>query len=337
MRPTLILIICLIGLSAHANTPEREALVREAAGRLDDILRLVAQSIEAVGEEYSRTPNADLRAPWRRSYETAKMIGYMHGEPMQLEYQSQHPSYYHYLPPGQEQPVYIPQSLARLRQVTPVVRVAYQSFDFSWVYLTTADNCMLIYPYLKPEEAINNYPPTEQIFYTVAANLDRSETAWTSPYLDLVGAGLMVTVSTPVRDQQGRLEGVASRDITLKQLTEQVLNNLVVDTPAQAILVDGNGMAIDATDQAMEQELQTVNTQHGAAVLHYLPPAQLQEEAIEGAVASEFAWANKASAYILTNSAQGTDIIHIHVDGQQILAAEIPTTNWKLIMAFDSN
>jgi hypothetical protein len=47
-------------------------------------------------------------------------------------------------------------------QLAPTFRSAYESFPFSWVYLTTVDEAMIIYPYLPIEQAVNNSPPTDK-------------------------------------------------------------------------------------------------------------------------------------------------------------------------------
>ena len=82
-------------------------------------------------------------------------------------------------------------------QLVPTFRSAYESFPFSWVYLTTADEAMMIYPYLPLGQAVNNGIPTENGYYK-AANFDARAVGWTPPYLDLVGAGMMITASYPV-------------------------------------------------------------------------------------------------------------------------------------------
>lgn len=67
-----------------------------------------------------------------------------------------------------------------LTDIEPVLRAAAESLDFSWVYLTTADDWLLIYPYLPLKEAVHNVMPTNQVFYT-AANFKDREVGWTLP------------------------------------------------------------------------------------------------------------------------------------------------------------
>jgi hypothetical protein len=65
----------------------------------------------------------------------------------------------------------------------------------------------MIYPYLPMDQAVKNDPPTEQVFYR-AADFKRRAVGWTLPYLDLVGAGLMITASYPIYAED-KLLGVA--------------------------------------------------------------------------------------------------------------------------------
>ena len=82
-------------------------------------------------------------------------------------------------------------------RLVPTFRTVYESFPFSWVYMTTVDNAMMIYPYLPIDQAVNNGMPTETPYYR-AADFESRAVGWTPPYLDLVGAGMMITASYPV-------------------------------------------------------------------------------------------------------------------------------------------
>ena len=62
--------------------------------------------------------------------------------------------------------------------------------------------------------------------FKVADFLGRSF-GWERPYLDLVGAGMMETVSYPVYASE-KLIGVIFRDITLTQLSHRLL--ITIDT-----------------------------------------------------------------------------------------------------------
>ena len=74
------------------------------------------------------------------------------------------------------------------------------------------------------DQAVNNGTPTETPYYR-AADFGSRAVGWTTPYLDLVGAGMMITASYPVYDSESLL-GVMSHDITLKELASSVLLHL---------------------------------------------------------------------------------------------------------------
>jgi hypothetical protein len=84
----------------------------------------------------------------------------------------------------------------------------------------------MIYPYVPIEQAVNNAKPTETPYYK-AADGARRAVGWTAPYLDLVGAGMMVTASFPIY-RGDTLLGVMSRDITLQELADSVLRSEIL-------------------------------------------------------------------------------------------------------------
>ena len=97
-------------------------------------------------------------------------------------------------------------TLDLFEQLVPTFRVAYESFPFSWVYVTTVDEAMMIYPYLPIEQALNDGTPTQTVYYR-AADFAHHAVGWTPPYLDLVGAGMMAVELLPGGELS--LEGVA--------------------------------------------------------------------------------------------------------------------------------
>jgi hypothetical protein len=250
------------------------------------VLSDVAASTEALGEEYallaahqSDRPGEVEVAHWE---ERAGTLGRTTGfriwgdsghEPA---FQAPHPALYIYngsdVTPGRAA------DLQDLATLVPVVRSAYRSLDFSWVYVTTADGLMLIYPYVPLSEAVHNDPPTEQSYYTVA-DIERRMVGWTDPYLDLVGAGMMVTASYPIFAAD-RLLGVASRDITLQELSASVLKRLA-GSGIEALLVDARGMAIGASAPGLEAEIESVNRGAGAATLFYRSQEALKALGVE--------------------------------------------------------
>jgi hypothetical protein len=146
---------------------------------------------------------------------------------------------------------------------------------------------------------------------------------WTVPYLDLVGAGMMVTASYPVYEDD-RLLGVVSHDITLKQLTKSVLSRLAGDG-SSVLLIAADGLAIDASDPKLAAEIDQVNTKAGAAVLHYRTADGMKSVVADGAVASDDASTNALVELVLAQ-ADNADSIKLDVDGNRVLVAPVKRT-----------
>jgi hypothetical protein len=214
-------------------------------------------------------------------------------------------------------------------QLVPTFRAAYESFPFSWVYVTTVDDAMMIYPYLPIEQAINDGTPTQTLYYR-AADFAHHAVGWTPPYLDLVGAGMMITASYPVYEGDSLL-GVVSRDITLKQLSKSVLRHLTSADGSIALLVDGEGLAIDASDPALASEIDRVNAKAGAAVLYYRSPEGMETITTRDAIASSSAETNALVEQVLAK-AGGGNTVQLELGGRRVLAAPIEHTPWLLVL-----
>jgi hypothetical protein len=345
MRLTSWAITCI--LAAHCVAPARGAgsddalksLVQLAADRIDSVFREVAASTRALGDEYralaaerQAVTDAD-RAAWTgRGTTEGNTTGFRtwpEGAPTPA-FQAPFPGYYNYRGSSVTE-----ETVAHLRdfdRLLPLFRAAYRSFDFSWVYLTTADDMMLIYPYVPLDEAVNNAMPTRQVYYT-AADFGRRAVGWTEPYLDLVGAGMMITASYPVYSGD-RLLGVASRDITLKQLSRSVLTHLAGRDSTSAFIVDRRGLAIDASDPRLASEITRVNGEKKSAVLFYRSSAALAKKAVPGAVVSRFDWVNEVTEQVLASAARSgaPAAIDMTIDGRKVLAARIQSTGWLVVL-----
>jgi hypothetical protein len=189
---------------------------------------------------------------------------------------------------------------------------------------------MLIYPFVPLDGAVNNDPPNEQVYYT-AADAAAREPGWTEPYLDLVGAGMMITVSSPVFAGDAQL-GVASRDITLGELSTGVLARLAESGAGTAVLVDGRGLAIGASDPTLEAEIERVNNAAGTAVLFYRSEAGLSGLGIEGAAASERDWLNAAVEAVIAAAGEGGNVAALEAGGRAVAAAAIESTGWFVVL-----
>ncbi len=318
-----------------------DSLIRLAAAQIDRVFGDIAASTRAIAGEYlllyDSIPPATLaeRNAWEKSYQAkGETVGFqswqgdLHSPP---SFQAPYPSFYDYKGTTFTDETF--RQLEIFKRLTPVFRAAYKSFDFSWVYVTTAQGKMMIYPYLPLNEAVNNAPPTKQVYYT-SADFKKRDVGWTLPYLDLVGAGMMITASYPVY-KGDTLLGVVSRDITLTELSSQVLSHLVVGEGAVAFIVDPSGLVIGVSDPGLSQELALVNSKAAAAVLHYRTKEGLKHLGNKPAKASAFAWINQITESLLAREAKVTasSVIRFAQDGREVLATRTERTGWYVVSA----
>ena len=143
----------------------------------------------------------------------------------------------------------------------------------------------------------------------------------------------MVTASFPVYAGDTVL-GVASRDITVKQLAQSVLSHLVDGGHASAIIVDRHGLVIDASSPRLAVELDEVNTAAGAAVLHYRDSSGLRQLNADAAVASSDVAINDVVERVIDTVGNGSAdaVVRFAVGEILVLAAPIPSTGWLVVM-----
>jgi len=316
----------------------KNALVRLAADRIDGVLGAVADSTKALGDAYARTVADDEhvvpdREPWLARRTTQGQTAGFRTWPAELSsppaFQAPYPGFYSYQ--GEARSGAVLRQLGLFERLAPTFRSAYESFPFSWVYLTTADEAMLIYPYLPLEQAVNNGVPTQNGYYK-AADFEQRAVGWTPPYLDLVGAGMMITASYPVYSGD-RLLGVSSRDITLEELARSVLARLTDATGSSALLIDSKGLAIDATDPVLAAEIDQVNSEAGAAVLYFRSAEGIKRLGAKDAVASQSAEVSLAVESLLSRAERIGDAgVRLDVDGRRLLAARIDRTGWLVVL-----
>jgi hypothetical protein len=325
------------GRCIDALSDVEDAMVRLAAERIDSALEAVADSTRALGDAYRRlasvqvgqaTPDSER---WLARRTTQGNTTGLRSWPAALKtpplYQEAYPAFYSYN--GAKLDDQVLRELDLFEQLVPTFRAAYESFPFSWVYVTTVDNAMMIYPYLPIQQAINNDTPTQTPYYR-AADFRKHAVGWTSPYLDLVGAGMMVTASYPIYDGDSLL-GVVSRDITLKQLAKSVLRHLTGANDRVALIVDGDGLAIDASDPALAAEIDQINARAGAAVLYYRSADSMERITTKGAVASSSTAMNTLVEQVLAKASDG-NTVRLDLDGRRVLAAPIERTGWLLVL-----
>lgn len=122
--------------------------------------------------------------------------------------------------------------------------------DTQWIYMTTSEGMMRLYPWATNDHYPDNWDPREIIFYTVAepANNPNLEPRWTPPYVDYAGAGWMVTASVPLVDEAGQFAGVMSHDFTIESLKQIALGINVLNGEGYGFLIDAEGKVIAHPD-----------------------------------------------------------------------------------------
>lgn len=348
MKSTVLSAVCLV-LALYQPEPRaadeaavagsgEDRLIRMAADEIDAVLGDVASSTEAIARELvtawrtAEPPTEAQRADWRgrhRARGDVVVFQTWDGDLDQMpDYQADFVALYSYQGVPLENETI--RQLQLLERLAPVVRSAYRTFDFSWSYVTTVDGNMLLFPFLTLEEAVHNDSPTEQIYYT-RADFEHRSVGWTAPYLDLVGAGMMITASYPAYDGDA-LRGVVSHDITLAQLSKSVLSRLVSEGDVAWLFTD-DGLAIGASAPALARELTEVNGKAGAPVLHYRSPGKLP--AGSAATPSATAWINEVTDRIIERSSAQPEsaLSRVSIDGRRVVSTRSALTGWHVALA----
>ncbi|WP_051260958.1 hypothetical protein [Desulfovibrio inopinatus] len=303
--------MCLMVLSLVCTGPvtaadegksqEALALVRivslQTADNIELGLGLCERSVEALGQEFVKlraetpVPDAGKKVLWKKRFEQQDDVtlfalpGQKFGP---MAFQAPAPSLLAYTNGVFSDDVF--RDLETFVHIWPSFQAAYKTFGYSWVYLTTVNEAFLIYPRLPLKDAVANSKPTEKHFYTVADFANRKP-RWERPYLDLAGAGMMVTVSAPMFDGDATL-GVVSRDVTLDQISRKVLAASTMLDGLTSVLVLPDGLAVAASDTALQKEIDTVNSKAKAAVLYYRDAAGIATVSDMHGIASKDALAN---------------------------------------------
>jgi len=336
MRFLLASAFCLVSYtSLSAESPRQQALANLVAQSLESTLKVAARSVESLGSQYAKiTSEQERRTSLESGVEHWQSVA-IPGEKVsafrtwrkgakQPKQMAPHYALYSYGQSGDVSEATAVE-LASLQELAPVMAYAYNSLPFSWVYLTTAQENFLIYPFLTPSEAVANYLPSKQAFYQ-CAGFERRQPGWSSPYLDLVGQGMMVTVSAPIYSGD-KLLGVASRDLTLDQLTEESLSALTRGNAMEAVITDASGLVIDVSDPKTQKQINEINAVAGEPVVFFGTPETLPK----GGKASPLEWANKVVAMLKQSGWPTSD--SIHSGNYKASVVSIPTTGWYLLVA----
>jgi hypothetical protein len=341
----LLLLVSVLGVASPARAATTEAsllaaaLITEAAGRIDDTLADVEQSAKALGAAYrdlnrtTPTPTPEERGRFLQSYAVKDgTVAFRDQEGTcgpDPQAQAPCPTLLYY--DGENFTDETFRQLGVMSHLAPAMAAAHDAFPFSWVYLTTPNQNFCIYPYLPLAAAVNNYKPTEKDFYTIADFAGKT-CGWQSPYLDLAGAGMMVTVSCPVYDAE-KLLGVLSRDVTLSQLSNRVMADLVAIPGARAMLMNRRGKAIAASRPDVAKFIDAANAKAGDAVVYFRADRGLAALGVEKGQDSPDDEADLAGEEVVARAETGQGWPMAFTQGKNmVLAARIKTTGWYLVL-----
>lgn len=118
--------------------------------------------------------------------------------------------------------------------------------EVSAVYYASASGYTVYYPNIDlARKLAPDFDPTQQLFYQIATPEQNPERLplWTKPYQDPAGAGLIVTVSTPVYSKNGAFKGVVGANIKLSSLLEKI-SSIQLGANDLVFLVDKNGLIL---------------------------------------------------------------------------------------------
>ena len=325
--------------AAGATSKLAAALAVAAAGRLDDALSAVEQSAKGLGAAYrdlardTPTPPPEERSRALLSYavkDGAVAFRDLQG-PCGPEPAAKAPCQSLFFYDGENFTDQTFREMAVLSRLAPAMAAAYDALPYSWAYLTTPGESFAIYPHLPLAEAVSNYKPTEKPFYTIA-NFAEKTCGWQSPYLDLAGDGMMVTVSCPVYDGETLL-GVSSRDVTIGQLSKRVLADLTVLPGTRALLMNRRGKAIAASDPALVAFLDAENAKAGDAVVYFRADRGLAAMGLEKGITSPDETINAVGEAVLERAeSEKTWPMAFELGKNLVLAARLRTTGWLLVL-----
>lgn len=222
-------------------------------------------------------------------------------------------------------------------QLTPALESIHNTFNFSWVYFTTVNDFMLIYPYVPFAEADEIYKPTHQHFYN-AADFATKSVGWEEPYSDLVGDGILVTASYPVYDDKDVLLGVASHDITVDEMAKSILKNANIYEENVAFLLSKKGKVISSNSQQFMKEIQEQSKEGYRGDFYYRTLLNADKDNIKNITVSNYDYLNKLGDEIISKiehtknvSTQRWKSSIPFFDDKLLFVSQIPASAWTLV------
>lgn len=121
------------------------------------------------------------------------------------------------LPPGAKLPEFMP-DMMRLERLTPFYRQlnGYLTGSVYWQYVALENGLMASYPGHGNYPA--NYDPRTRLWFKNV--MAKPEIQWAGPYVDASTSQVVAALAGPVRDNDGKVVGVAGMDLLLSRLLQ---------------------------------------------------------------------------------------------------------------------
>lgn len=327
---------------------DMETMTQTVAQQVNDELNRVAFSTKIIADAYMRAYNAlpdqtsGSLEQWKaKVHNTETSWGFYHDGVNKPETAFQSPILTSFVDKNTPFDKDVAKQIEAADEVKHLIRGIYDNYQYSWVYISTADDLVHIYPSVSLEYSSASTTPTTKHWY-LAADFENRTFGWEEPYSDLAGEGQMVTVSYPFYDQEDQLKGVTSHDIKIQQLLDSFLKDIELYENATIIVTSQHGKAISTNNQTYNDEVEAKNKDSYKGVLYYLSPNRLKALKKDNpeAVNSKFSNLNTLSDAAMTRVAENLPLsfelnIHEATDGEvyQVSAVQIPTTGWTIINA----
>lgn len=325
---------------------DMEAMTRSVAQQIDKELNRVALSTKIISDAYMQAYN-DLPGSiddqlWRkRMHQTETSWGFFHDGKNDPATPFQSDTLTSFVDRNTTFDRDVARQIAAADAIKYLIQGVYHNYRYSWVYISTEDDLVHIYPSVSLEYSSASTKPTTKHWY-LAADLKNRSFGWEEPYSDLAGEGQMVTVSYPFYDQNDQLKGVTSHDIKVQQLLDSFLKGIELYDNATIIVTSQYGKAISTNQQRYNDEIENRNKESYKGVLYYIAPERLNELKLEnpGFVNSSFFELNRLSESVMHRLANNEDLsFELHADPDsdnelyQVSAVQIPVTGWTIINA----
>ena len=125
--------------------------------------------------------------------------------------------------------------------------------NLKYIYFANKSGEMII----RPDVSLSsNFNPKERIWYKKA--VENKELVWTDAYLDANNRYLMITVSLPIKNEQGEILGVLAGDILLNNLSSTIAEKKIGKT-GYAYIANQRGKIIAHPDYNLVENKYNIN------------------------------------------------------------------------------